>query len=324
MRSDRGEWWSHNIILSVLPQGKTPKLLAQDFPRVWLLWRQETSTVKVCVRTSNVRASSLSHTASWHREAPLRDFRSKVLATAAPSRFESQVDNLPVPLSTCKPAWSSLWKSTFASLTQWGTRLPRTGRTTVAHWSLSALGIQMIWPYLVLSVCALFASLPKVNNLLIKFNSTNLAGMLGERGLGLVVHIPSGYVAKIIIAWPWPWPWPESFRSSSMCFRPKKCLILSPPSPPRRQNTPPGVWSSWNTSMGNAMMQQALRQASCARPDGHGHGVFICSVIARMKVSSRRTQPRGLAQAEGRKRERPVPFVKLHWDTGWERVGIFL
>jgi hypothetical protein len=31
-----------------------------------------------------------------------------------------------------------------------------------------------------------------------------------ERGLGLVVHFPSGYVAKINIPWllPWPWSWP--------------------------------------------------------------------------------------------------------------------
>jgi hypothetical protein len=29
--------------------------------------------------------------------------------------------------------------------------------------------------------------------------STEVPGMLGERGLGLVVHIPSGYVAKINI-----------------------------------------------------------------------------------------------------------------------------
>ncbi len=33
------------------------------------------------------------------------------------------------------------------------------------------------------------------------------AGMPGERGLGLVDHVPLGYVAKINIPWPWPWPW---------------------------------------------------------------------------------------------------------------------
>ena len=26
-------------------------------------------------------------------------------------------------------------------------------------------------------------------------------------GLGLVVHVPSGCVAKLNIPWPWPWPW---------------------------------------------------------------------------------------------------------------------
>ncbi len=41
------------------------------------------------------------------------------------------------------------------------------------------------------------------------------AGMLGERGLGLVVHIPSGCVAKINIPWPWPWPWPWPSELSS-------------------------------------------------------------------------------------------------------------
>ncbi len=34
------------------------------------------------------------------------------------------------------------------------------------------------------------------------------SSLLGERGLGLVVHMPSGCVAKINIPWPWPWPSP--------------------------------------------------------------------------------------------------------------------
>jgi hypothetical protein len=33
----------------------------------------------------------------------------------------------------------------------------------------------------------------------------------GGRGLGLVVHIPSGYVAKINIPWQWPWPWSRKY-----------------------------------------------------------------------------------------------------------------
>ncbi len=38
--------------------------------------------------------------------------------------------------------------------------------------------------------------------------------MLGERGLGLVDHVPLGCVAKINIPWPWQWQWSQS-RSQS-------------------------------------------------------------------------------------------------------------
>jgi hypothetical protein len=46
-----------------------------------------------------------------------------------------------------------------------------------------------------------------------------------ERGLGLVVHLPSLDVAKINIPWPWPWPPGRGFNMSrqmpSCCLQPK-------------------------------------------------------------------------------------------------------
>ncbi len=43
------------------------------------------------------------------------------------------------------------------------------------------------------------------------------------RGLGLVVHVPSGCVAKINIPWPWPWPWPEPLSIGPMFGMLFKC-----------------------------------------------------------------------------------------------------
>ncbi len=36
----------------------------------------------------------------------------------------------------------------------------------------------------------------------------------------MVVHIPSGCVAKINIPWPWPWPWPWRIERSKLCRQP--------------------------------------------------------------------------------------------------------
>ncbi len=36
---------------------------------------------------------------------------------------------------------------------------------------------------------------------------------VSSEGLGLVVHVPSGCVAKINIPWPWPWPWPSPLQN---------------------------------------------------------------------------------------------------------------
>ncbi len=50
------------------------------------------------------------------------------------------------------------------------------------------------------------------------FDTSTCAGILGERGLGLVVHVPSGCVAKINIPWSWPWPWSDRSLTLSIAL----------------------------------------------------------------------------------------------------------